>query len=284
MKALLTTIAAVLHLLVSGQGLTNAEVFNYALGDVVQSKYYYYGFQVGAWPQRYVRDSITGIAYDVNGLEVEYTSEQHRFCLPGGPFPAEDTVETVHFGYAVGNAYPEHAYLGLYCDYYVPGIDEVEPWALFCDRDTWLQMDFLPCDTCDCWEGNSSWYSRFVAGVGGPYYWRLPDEGPSDYAIQHELVYFRKGADACGTEIVMGLSDPQRPDHLVLSPNPAVDLVRWSVSPEAGDVVLLDASGRVLRQSKDVGVLAVEDLSAGLYLVMIRSGGGTVRSARFVKR
>ena len=280
----LLLLGSLVPLVANGQtGLTNAEVFDYDLGDVVQSSYRYEGMQVGNWPRRYIRDSIIDIAYNVNGLEVEYTSMQHRFCLPGGPFPAEDTVEIVQFGYADGAAFPVHAYLGLNCDYYVPGYDEVEPWALFCDRDTWFQADFMPCDTCSCWEGNSIWYSRFVAGVGGPYYWRLPNEGWNDYAVQHDLVYFRKGAEVCGTEVVLGMAEARSQEGLVLWPNPVDDVLRWTTRDQRADVMVLDASGRELRRGKDAGFLVVDDLAPGTYHLLLRDAEGA-HATRFVKR
>jgi hypothetical protein len=283
MKTSTATLAVLLSLQAYAQGLTYAEVFDYDLGDVVQSSYRYDGMEVGLWPRRYVRDSIIDIAYNVNGLEVEYTSQQHRFCLPGGPFPAEDVVETVHFGYVDGTAFPEHADLGNNCEYYVPFYDAVEPWPTACGRDTWTQR-FLLCSGCSCLEMPSDWRSHFVAGVGGPYYWRLAAEFPSDYAVQHDLVYYRKGAEECGTEVVMGVSERQAPEPLVLAPNPAVDVVKWSASTGTGDVVLMDLSGRVLLQGRDIGLLVIEDLSSGAYQLVLRSTNGDIRAARFVKR
>ena len=284
MRTLLLAATTLLHLFLRGQGLTYAEVFNYDLGDVVQVRYYYEGMQVSGWPSRYIRDSIIGIAYNVNGLEVEYTSMQHRFALAGGPFPAEDTVEVVHFGYADGAAYPEHAQLGNLCPYYVPQTDVVGPWDAFCDRTAWLQTDFVPCDTCFCWEATSQWISRFVAGVGGPYYWRAPNEFFGDYAVQRQLLYFRKGTEECGLDIVMGTDGGREAPVFAVMPNPATDELRWAGSGPGGWVLVMDASGRVLQRIDDSGRTDVSDLAPGSYLLALEGRYGARRLARFVKQ
>lgn len=283
MKAMIPMTAAVLLATSAcGQGLTNAEVFDYDLGDVVQSKYYYYGPNAGAWPHRYIRDSIIGVAFNVGGLEVEYTSAQHRFCLPGGPFPAEDTVMIVQFGYVDGTAYPEHADLGVNCPYYVPLTDTVAPWDLFCERTTWLQTDHVPCDTCECWEAGPPWFSRFVAGVGGPYHWAQP--WPTGIVVQHELVYYHKGTDVCGTEFVMGTDGSPARATFAVMPNPAEDEVRWTGNHPNGSALLMDMAGRILLRATDSGHMDIAGLPPGSYQLLLQHDRGTRQAARFIKR
>ncbi|MCC2548199.1 hypothetical protein LJY25_17245 [Hymenobacter sp. BT175] len=82
---------------------------------------------------------------------------------------------------------------------------------------------------------------------------------------------------------LLALPLPVRPAAAVpalVYPNPAVDRLYWSGAPAHATLLLLDMSGRVLRQGAAAEPLPLAGVAAGLYLAQLRSPGAPAQTVR----
>jgi hypothetical protein len=269
---------------ITAQGFTNAEVYDFAIGDVFYTEDQWAANGGYASPL-YVRDSIMDVQVDVGGYEVLYTIFTQRFRGPVGPFDAEDTSYTYSFGYMDGTAVPEH-YIdpsdGSGSDGpYAPSLDTVAPNAWLCGRMEWRRR-YEPCDTCAIWGPPTPWDSYFVSGCGGPYYMNPLSFG-TDISLNHELIYYRKGNDECGTDLPMGI--PVRPAaRLILFPDPVEHVLAWSGIPDAVSMRIYSVNGDLAMERSASTPVDVASLVPGAFMLVITERSGSVYRARFVKR
>ncbi len=84
----------------------------------------------------------------------------------------------------------------------------------------------------------------------------------------------------------VGLPEPINGAGFHVYPNPAEDLLNWTTEPGNINALVLDATGRVVRNEGHVqGSFALHGLAPGCYtLVLSEMTGGSRRMARFIKR
>jgi hypothetical protein len=277
---------SILSLSGHAQGLTNAEVYDFAIGDVFYTEDQWYCNGCYASPL-YVRDSIMDEQTGVDGYEVLYTIRTQRYRGLIGPFDAEDTTYVYQFGYVDGTELPLH-YIdpsdGSGSDGpYAPNLDTVQPNVQLCERVEW-RRHYEPCDTCSVWGPPTPWDSYFVSGCGGPFY-LSPVSFGSDIYRNHELIYYRKDGVECGTDLPMGFGRDVVLESPELFPDPVSDVLNWSGVRTHAHVRITSISGAVVRDVQVASAgLDVTGLNPGPYIFCITGNDQVIHRARFVKR
>jgi hypothetical protein len=275
----------VLALRGNAQGLTNAQVYDFAIGDVFYTEDQWDGNGGYASPL-YVRDSIMDEQTEVGGYEVLYTIRTQRYRGTVGPFDAEDTMYVYQFGYVDGTQLPLH-YIdpsdGSGSDGpYAPSLDTVQANAQLCGRIEW-RRHYDPCDTCAVWGPPTPWDSYFVSGCGGRYHFS-PESFWGDIHHTHELIYYRKGAEECGTDLPLAI--PARPvlERLITFPAPVDQMLNWSGIADMGRLRILAMNGSVVMERPASSHVDVAALSPGAYVLQLAGTDGAVYRTRFVKQ
>jgi hypothetical protein len=266
---------------VSAQNLTNAEVYDFAIGDVYYTVDNWHGYGNNASPL-YVRDSVMDAQANMGGYEMLYTFTTQRFRGPMGPFDAEDTTYIYTFGYVDGSAVPEH-YVDPWVSWgYVPDLDTLAPNDLLCGRIEW-RRHYAPCDTCEIPGPPTPWDSYFVSGCGGPFYLN-PENFWGDIFESHELIYYRKDGEECGTDIPMGISSWPEAERLIIFPDPVEQLLSWTGIPAMGRIRILAMNGSSVMDAPAATRMDVSVLDPGAYLFVLIDPQGVTHRARFIKR
>jgi hypothetical protein len=264
---------------VFSQGLTNGEVFNYSIGDVMQSDYRSNGTLIELQTLS-VLTKTNSVALDTFFYEIQ----QHVFhpALNVGQIDwhSLDTVNVVitnlnavvvlnNTSYACFDSILDTTYMNS------------------CNRIVW-ESRAIDASNLVCLDivRNVEWY---IQGLGGPYYTNYSTE-PLAMNLTHELTYFRKGVEVCGSYYSsVGLKD-QQVNILEIFPNPCFETIGFSKM--GGDfnlryITIFDQMGQIVKEQvveNSNDLLDVSLLTPGLYTVnAYNENGELILNQRLVK-
>ncbi|MCF6341375.1 MAG: T9SS type A sorting domain-containing protein [Bacteroidales bacterium] len=269
--------------------LTNEMVYDYQAGDEIQYKetswyqppappwYYYTRFRKHIFLEReqtddYLKYSIRQELFyqDSVGIEIDTISKQ---------FLRSETIAEIPFEKYDGST--RSLQLSAYCDElrWTYSIDAMDG-PVYCEADT--------CWGTDDTQGPPEFrYSSYTLGLGLHTYTRDRnwDMGES-YHIQKRIVFFKKDAEECGDEVIVGIQNFEKSlAQLTLNPNPATTVVRISSSVEIRRFLLTDLYGNLLFvqsvSNKEI-TIDVSPFSDGLYFVRILLKNGEVATKKLV--
>jgi hypothetical protein len=273
MKTALLSISLLICVSVNGQQyLTNAEVYNFEVGDVMQSRHEVrHPWWGGSEPPTFETRTILRKAYSAANDTLRYTVKRHFYTLPGcETCQAKVSSDTIIQIITDLQGIPDH---GNQTTCY-PTADTV--YVDICGRTVWERYPInIPCFESI---GHTTW---FIEGLGGPYF------NFYDHAIplitSNGLSYYKKSSDSCGQYVSGVNSLPQRITAISIFPNPAHDFVNVKGAGNIQSYYILDITGKqVLAGAPVDNKINVAILKQGMYFVRIKSNEG-VGLAKLVK-
>lgn len=259
---------------VKGQSyLTNADVFDYAVGDVFQSRGQAFTIWGSSPPADYT-DTVTSkwissaadtIIYTLRHWVVTY---QMSPDIPPTVVSSDDTLTVT--------ALDQPAMQFVVTDACPPVLDSMGLDPELCGRSSWWM--FSAGDTCTWGYSGSS--SQVVAGCGGPYFSTIDEEGSGG---GYRLTYYHKAAEECGVfhELPTGLGGLDVPRTLHVFPNPTSGFVRFG--EWVSDLTVQDAVGAIRRMTTAGAVVDLGAEPNGIYVITGRTRSGQYFRARVVK-
>lgn len=272
--------------------ITEGMIFDHLPGDVIQTRYQRFAYPGPPW-ENYVRYTkhtflsrteqpglltftIATETFYVDSLQVLYDTITRNYVpdrvAAAAPFdrynPESLVYNSVYFG--------DYDGFNLLTYHTRPG------YLAYCAPD-------------NCW-GNTDTFGpppeawvTYTCGLG---IWNQHHlewwPGVSSSGFDEQVVYYRRGGLAIGSEFYVGTRSPKAHElTLSIVPNPATDLTTVTFGDEIkGVIVVSDLNNRVLLSQEVVGTRATIDLSGlakGIYLVKTTSAQGH-QAAKLVKQ
>jgi hypothetical protein len=189
--------------------LTNAQVFDFEVGDVIQGRYMGSG-SINFGPPAYETKTIIGKLYSQAFDSIYYTIKRDYYTPPACPtcsptFSYDTIIQTITNLDLPANHLNETSCFDLRDTSYFD----------FCGREVWER---LPIPVENCFEPITH-TTKFVSGVGGPFFTKYDPKGP--IYTEFTLIYYSKDTISCGNLMVSvhELEDNKIP--LKIFPNPA---------------------------------------------------------------
>ena len=150
----------------------------------------------------------------------------------------------------------------------------------YCDTKKWT-YSFIHYQNAEYCEADTCWGTADVFGPPevhtykavcglGVYYNKYTVSGFDGYTIYSSVVYYKKGENICGDEVVGIVDNYVLVNNVDIRPNPASSIISVSSPVEIDKLIISDLSGRLLLQksvlSNEVTV-DISSLKSGLYLV-----------------
>ncbi len=200
MKSTLLAIGFLLFTLNTHAQLTNAEVYDFEVGDVFQVKYGG-GFLV-------VTDTIIGKDYSPTLDTIFYTIDRLQYSAQTASYNESIVIQEV-----TNLTLPATHYTYYYTC--LPATDS--SFMGSCGEDIWRHHSNAD-ETC--FEG-PTWYSDLYRGLGGPYYYRYDPSEPGFTTYTKTLTYYNSSQyGECGTpQIYTGIEELSQ-SQIQVSPNP----------------------------------------------------------------
>lgn len=252
----------------SSAQLTNQDVYDYTVGQVMQVKYNYHDAGFNS------RDSL--ITFTILSKTVSLNSDTITYQVN-----KSGTYQFFMFGNSGAGSFNQTGSL-TFTDL---GQNVVHPYANPCG-----EVDSLTSNSCGAvvWKKIRSYcYSPyyhgdvyFVKGFGGPYY-NVTDHDASVF-YSYILNYYNNGTDSCGMQLT-GTNEVK--DELILSiyPNPAEDHLNITSSEKIQSVRIIDLFGSTIgKKSRDLKTISVENIPAGVYNLLVEFENGKSANRKFV--
>jgi hypothetical protein len=257
-----------------GQPLTNGQVFDFDIGDTIQTASYQpwnnYKFV-------YKTDVIINKVFSNNNNTVSYSVSSSSFAIYFSPLTSSYYPISDYNIYSSVRIIPNlssPATLVNNSSSCIPLKDTT--YTNSCGKLVWMKM---PITVIACSTQFFSQNSSLIAGLGGPYYdyssvSGYPPEGYSSYA----LVYYSKVSGRCGS-LMVSVDEAQKDPAPVVYPNPCNGkFIIQNPGRQAQKIQITDLNGRLLveQQVDQTTDLDVRDLKPGMYHLLIGSSGQTV--------
>ncbi len=245
--------------------LTNGQVYDFNVGDVVQGRYLAYS-PSGGGPPTYETRTILGKELVATLDTILYTVKRDFYTLPYCPtcsptFSHDTIIQTVtNLTLPAGHNNETDCYSlrdTLYLD--------------TCGRQVWEK---IPVFVDTCFEPITHTTS-VVEGVGGVFFTKSDPSSGGPTNTQFILTYYSKNSGSCGnlTNDLIEIQSKSLP--IQIFPNPASQIITIKI-PDANYVqkpfVFLDASGREMKTIKLSGTetqIDISDLNSGIYFVKV---------------
>lgn len=189
--------------------LTNGQVYDFEVGDVIQGRYLGSGslsFGPPAYETKTIIEKIYSQAFDT----IYYTIKRDYYTPPACPtcsptFSYDTIIQTITNLDLPANHLNETSCFDLRDTSYFD----------FCGREVWERLP-IPVDTC--FEPVTH-TTKFVSGVGGPFFTKYDPKGP--LYTEFTLIYYSKDTISCGNLMVSVPELVENNKPLKIYPNPA---------------------------------------------------------------
>ena len=245
---------------------TNRQVYNYNVGDVMQSQRYqnaFFGGAVTSYETQYILGKRTSLKNDT----LFYTIAREYLTLGIDPLYFKDTIvqyytdldqEALH--------YNETTILALVDRYY----------DSFCNVKVWEKHPDYNNDTAAMYEPVEH-TTYYVEGLGGPYFYKMDPKGPQS-SLNH-LTYYKKGNNTCGNFFsgVNILNADKNP--LKVNPNPIINQASIESSRILKNATLsiFNHAGQLVRTQTHINgngvTLERGELKPGIYQLQLEDQG-----------
>ncbi|NCA22170.1 MAG: T9SS C-terminal target domain-containing protein, partial [Crocinitomicaceae bacterium] len=246
--------------------LTNGQVYDFNVGDVVQGNYLAYG-PFGGGPPTYETRTILGKELVASLDTIRYTVKRDFYTPPSCPtcsptFSYDTIIQTVTnltLPAVHNNATDCYSLRDtLYLD--------------TCDRLVWEK---IPVYVDTCFEPITH-TTRVVEGVGGVFFTKSDPSSGGATDTQFILTYYSKNTGSCGnlTNDLIEIQAKSLP--IQIFPNPASETFTISLPENASinDCVLLDNLGKEVKRfvaTKGENLVDISELESGIYFIQIDS-------------
>ena len=263
--------------------ITNEMVYAYQSGDKIQ--YHEYWHQSGGppWNNYDLYRTYTIIGKTISPDSLIYDVQQSLFNADS----SNQTTSTIQLRFLRNKVIEELPYEKF------NGMTRRLANLDYCGLKLWTYSEYRMegqafCAADTCWGttdtgGPPLVFNRKVVLGLGVYENSMGVLGPppAGYSVGSQIVYFKKGAVSCGTEVVVGVENMEGINRAIkISPNPATTSCIVSANAAMQKIVLLDMSGRqmqVKEPNADSASLDISMLRPGVYFAQIWFAGSLAR-------
>jgi hypothetical protein len=252
--------------------LTNGQVYNYNVGDIIQS-YYVTFSQSGSEPPTYYTKTILTKSFSVNNDTIFYTIKRNTYRpVPiNDPFFNTDTIGEM----ATNLTEPIKHNNGTTCyqtqDSFYLDYGNKQVWARYPKNDT---------DTI-CFEPTTH-TTKFIEGLGGPFYYFKPKGGTISY--KEELIYYQKGSDSWGTRFNSIIDRENFKAKIEIYPNPTNDKINIRSLETYSNFDIIDLFGKVqISNNKTNNTLDISGLKTGIYFINFYYKDLKIKTIKIIK-
>jgi hypothetical protein len=267
--------------------LTNAEVFDFAVGDVFHRKYYNSNGNSSSVTVYYY-DTITQKSFNTTMDSIFYEMHRTKKTIQSGSSPPLTVVENIVVNLSYSNlssAVSHYSYYSFVCPW--PNIDSIITildTSTFCGVITDMKYPYY---NGQCLEPNL-WNSTLYKGLGGPYYFQIEPSGfgTSMPTKSFSLVYYNTSQNGtCGTQHSTLGNEEVSQLEFKLFPNPVNSILTIDVAQKILNFRIFSALGAEVHlneQSEISSAFNVSELQNGLYILQVESEYGIGRKT-FIK-
>ncbi len=238
--------------------LTNGQVYDFNVGDIVQGQHGSSGAIGG--PPTYETRTVIEKVFSSTHDTIFYTIKRDFYKLPAcatcSPIFSHDTIiltvkdlelPLMHANYTNCLNTKDTLYMG------------------YCNKLVW-EMHPVSVDSF-CFEPTTH-TTMYIKGVGGPFYSKYEPQGPLHSWFS--LTYYKKNLDSCGLLSTTIEEDNALVSKVELYPNPAKDIIQVKSAEIFVSYKIVDLTGKVCGVAKLMNnSIDVSDLKTGLYLVYL---------------
>lgn len=249
--------------------LTFGQVYNYDVGDVIQTRY----FKGVPSTYTYVTKTVLNKTFSVNNDTIFYTVNFDSFTTPAGFTNNITVTDTVtHLNDSATTHHNETSCTGTQSSIYQD----------YCNKSVWR---ISPAPSVSCGSSTIQEDTYLIEGVGGPFllYTLHPFSSSVPY-LQVAFIYYSKQSGSCGSrvtgihETVMGLQ------QLFVYPNPATTELNVSTSENSliEQLSVFDVNGKQVLTTNSTESISVSRLTTGIYFIKVKTDKGEF-SRKFIK-
>jgi hypothetical protein len=246
--------------------LTNGQVYDFNVGDVVQGRYLAYSPGGGA-PPTYETRTILGKELVASLDTIRYTVKRDFYTLPLCPtcsptFSHDTIIQTVtNLTLPAGHNNATDCYSlrdTLYLD--------------TCGRMVWEK---IPVYVDTCFEPITH-TTQVVEGVGGVFFTKYDPSSGGATNTQFILTYYSKNTGSCGNLTNDLIEIHPKSSPIQIFPNPANEILTISLPENASttDCILVDNTGKEVKRltvSGGENQVDISELKSGIYFIQIDS-------------
>ncbi len=243
--------------------LTNRQVYNYQVGDVMQGTNYY---TETPGPPIYKTHTILDRIDNPSPEYVVYKIKQDYYraptCQTCSPTESTttfyDTIRNLDSFVIHDNRTFQRAIVDVYYD-------------SFCNRKVWAKVPGA-YDSLSFEPINHETY--FVEGLGGPYF-KLEHVLRGITTTDFQLTYYKKGLDSCGIFMLAGISSIKTKKNFKVSPNPFSNaaVVEFPSALFDAEICIYSLQGTKVKQFSNFKGQAFsitnENLTSGVYQLVV---------------
>ncbi len=283
MKTILTLILSVFLIGSSVHSqLTNAEVYDFEVGDVFHT-YFQHSTNSGGQTGTNHWDTIINKYYSTNSDTLFYQIKRHTKSYAGGggtgiSYPFTDTIIT-NF----------HANLSSIAEHYVPlnclscPVTNIYDTLGWCNSSTDIQSSYLGPNPFE----PNIWTSNLQKGLGGPYYSRIDftQIGNGAPSWNYYLLFSNTAQyGECGSPYSYSSIEEKETIKWTISPNPAELSLEIRTDISNYDYRILNMKGEIVHSGHSINneKISIEFLEKGIYYIEIQTASHSARR-RFIK-
>ncbi len=237
--------------------LTNGQVYDFNIGDIIQGRFHSSGPFGSLGPPMYQTRTIIGKLISINSDTIFYTIKIDYYTPPTCPtcnptFSSDTIIQTVTDLALAPNHYNQTTCLGTQDTIYLD----------FCNRQVWERHPNI--DT-GCFEPTTH-TTQFIEGIGGPFFSKCDPQGP--LWTEFLLVYYQKYPDNCGTLVTSIKEEKNSAMKIETFPNPASDIIQIESPEKFVYFDIIGLSGQVYISTKFINnSIDISGLQTGTYLI-----------------
>ncbi len=253
------------------QSMQVGTIHDYAVGDVFQTR----SNSGSNNPPLYQTDTILNRYSSADLDTLFYTVQRHHFvpaaCPTCSPNFSRSTITLAYTNLTSPGAH----FSAQSCSTIV---DTIYNNSDYCGLQTWERHSTSDPADSNCFEP-PYWYSKFIAGAGGPYYYDFnPSMGP--YVTEHKLIYLKKGGIECGTLITS--VELTNNVNFQIYPNPVSDQLNLQGFHSSGVYKIFNSIGETVVTGVVERQIDVSKLVPGSYIIELNCSTGSLFK-RFIK-
>jgi hypothetical protein len=255
--------------------LTNAEVYNFDIGDVIQARFYI----PWTYTTIYETKTILKKTYSKANDTLFYLIKKELLSIHS----TNSSLNTYKTSTEVDsitnlNGIALHNNQSSAC--LSPPKDTV--YSGFCNKTIWEKHTEKSL-SCDSSPNEETTY--FVKGLGGPYYIYLSAINWTALpASKYELIYYSNSSGTCGTLVTSVQELGRGEDEFSLYPNPANNELLIKTTNTYKKYDIMNVYGQCMQfQNIKSGTIDISQLPKGIYILSLHTNEGSIHKQKFLK-
>jgi hypothetical protein len=277
MKRFLIFLLFIISSWCKAQSLTNAQVYNFDVGDVFQT----FNTWAASYSNTYETITVLNKTISIGNDTIVYTLQVDKYTPPPPPCSTcTPTYNSAVVTQTITNltGFPQHNQQSSGC--VGPCYDSL--FTDSCGRSIWEKG---PIPSVSCTSTPVSEITSVVDGAGGPYFEYLSHPMPTPgQPWSKRLIYYQKMSGSCGNYVTSMEELRNESVSIAVFPNPSSEEIKISSPVVIYYYDIMDANGKVIQAGslKD-DKIDITNLGKGMYYVNFYSLKGKTFRKKVVK-